>query len=216
MLIKYIKALFGSWLTSALVVAGLISTAMTFVPIYIRNFSLTKQALIGIAIAAWVVASYRVFALQQRVIESLEQNRRRALLKLKEESGSFYLRSCDLSGQVGAVVELHLSIENKGDRPSTIESYDVEVQPFETIQDVKPFTDNRVSMPNGTYMLNQDSNLIRNYVEVPSERLAGPLFLRFYLPHVISPEARSLECGLIVRDTENNQATIRIQACQRN
>ena len=76
MFVRYLRALFGTAWGTALLIAGFISTAMTFVAVYVPEFHLPRWILIAIALAAFLFAPSRLYAQQAQQIAQLELERR--------------------------------------------------------------------------------------------------------------------------------------------
>ncbi len=69
---RYLSALFGTARGTALLIAGFISTAMTFLAIYVPAFHLPRWILIAIAFAAFLLAPSRLYSQQAQRIAQLE------------------------------------------------------------------------------------------------------------------------------------------------
>jgi len=221
--IRYLRALFGSAWGTAFLIAGSISTAMTFVAIYMPEYHLPRWIPIGIAVAAFLFAPLRLYMQQEQRIEQLQsriEQPRRARLVLKEEEGSSFIRMCDRpqGAEVGLYVEPHVTIENKGPRTATIESYDIrfpEVPQIQTLKKVQPRPFSMVPGTMANHSVGNGNNYVRGYVEVGGERLIGPLQIPFAVYSALPEKLHPLKCELTVRDTEGNTASATLNLHQR-
>jgi len=59
------------------------------------------------------------------------------------------------------------------------------------------------------------SEVVKNYIEVPAERLAQHLHIPFMLNDVPQSDARQIRCDLTVTDTEANSASATLTASER-
>lgn len=211
---KYLRQLFGTTWGLAWSIGGAISTSVTFILIYWRHFALPFWIPIAISVAAWLIAPYRLYERQRNEFEKLsakQQQPRRSELRVIEEPGSYFIRraaphSSPPRTQIGIYLQLSISIENKGQRPATIASYDL------SIEGVGEFPDAHLSPQNYVWGLKAQHAVgnvkeVGPYVEVPAERLAANLFLPFMLDAILPSEIRQLRCKLTVRDTEGSTAT---------
>lgn len=214
--VRYLRDLFGNTWGLVLLLAGFISTAATFVSLYYPAFHLPRWILIAVAVVAFLLAPFRLYVSQQKRIATLEasvQPPRKANLVLKPEPGGFYIRMVDnrTHRQVtGLYVEPHVTIENKGPRPATIEFYDLdfpEVPEFQILEKVRPNPVNEIQGLEATHMVGTGTEFVRGYVEVGAERLVGPLRIQFIVPGLLI-SSHPLKCNLTIRDTENNKASI--------
>lgn len=227
---RYLRDLFGNAWGVALLLAGFISTGMTFVAIYVPQFHLPRWILIAVAVAAFLLAPFRLYALQQKRIAGLEASAkpaRKADLVLKSEGVGFYLRVVDdhTSRKVIALyLEPRVIIENKGIRNAVIESYDVRFPGLQEIpaqNNLKPYPVEHTLLPalNANHGLGGGADYVRGYVDVPAEKLVGPLRIPFWIPGSIPAQLhekdRNLECLLTVRDTEGNTASASVLLNQR-
>ena len=230
MFVRYLRGLFGNAWGLAFLLAGFISTAMTFVALYYPAFHLPHWILTAIAIVAFLLAPFRLYALQQKKMAALEssvQPPRKAVLVLKPEGVGFYLRVIDDHTSrkvVGLYVEPRVTIENKGIRNAVIESYDLsfpELQEIEAQSNVKPQPKEGVLLPAliANHGLGGGSDYVRSYVDVPAEKLVGPLRIPLWVPGSIPKQlhetGRNLQCELTVRDTEGNTASASMALSQR-
>jgi hypothetical protein len=138
---------------------------------------------------------------------------------LIQESGSFYIHCFTPSGitpkrETGMYLELWVSIENKGERPATISRYDLRIDGVGEFVGLRPTPHNYVQGRNAQHMLNM-SEVVKNYIEVPAERLAAHQHIPFALNAAPPPDARQIQCELTVTDTEGNSASAQLNAAER-
>ena len=203
-------------------IAGAVSTLVTFVLIYRPGFVLPYWVPGALSIVAWLIAPYRLYSKQSKRIGALEsqnQQRRRATLVLIEESGSFYIRCYTPSGmtpkrETGMYLELWVSIENKGDRAATITRYDLRIEGTGEFLSQRPAPQNYVLGRSAQHALNA-AGIVRNYIEVPAERLAPHQHIPFMLSATPPSDARQILCELIVTDTEGNTGSVQLTAAER-
>src|SRR5437588_6511201 len=142
---RYLRQVLSTGWGILFVLAGAVSTGVTFVLIYKPKFALSYWIPGAISIAAWLIAPYRLYRQQQTQIETLTENQlrpRHAQLKLIEEQGSYYIRcsapqDATPKREVGIYLELSASIENKGERPATITSYSLRIEGLGEFLDVR-------------------------------------------------------------------------------
>jgi hypothetical protein len=222
--IRYFRALFGSAWGIALLVAGFISTAMTFVPLYAPGFHLPRWILVAVAVAAFLFAPLRLYVQQAQQIAQFEASKekpRRAQLVVKEEEGGSFIRMYDRTQggvEVGLYVEPHVTIENKGPRTATIESYDIrfpEVPQIQAQEKLRPTPMTMVPGAVANHSVGNGNNYVRGYVEVGGERLIGPLQIPFVVYSALPEKLHPLKCELTVRDTEGNTASAVLDIHQR-
>jgi hypothetical protein len=230
-LIRYLRALFGTALGRALFIAGFISTAMTYVSVYVPQYHLPRWILIAIAVAAFLFAPVRLYIEQEKRIAELDARvaqPRRAQLILKAEGVGFYLRIVEAHTRtkpIALYLEPRISIENKGTRNSAIESFDLRFPDLPELQaqsNVRPqrFRESDfVPAMIANHSLGGGDDYVRGYFDVPAERLVGPLRIPFViegaLPSQLYESGRNLNCELTVRDTEGNTATTLVPLHQR-
>jgi hypothetical protein len=227
---RYLRSLVGNAWGLVLLLAGFVSTAMTFVPLYMPQFHLPRWIPIFIAIAAFLLAPFRLYRLQEKKIAELVSNRqpsRRAALVLKAEGAAFYIRMIDNHTNrnvTGLYVEPRVTLENKGTRNAVIESYDLhfpEIPEIQAQSKVKPHPLDNGFIPalNANHGVGGGSDYIRSYIDVPAEKLIGPIRIPFVvlgpLPAPLYEKDINLQCLLTVRDTEGNTASASMLLSQR-
>ena len=213
------RALFGSAWGTVLLIAAFISTAMTFVAIYLPEYHLPRWILIAIAVAAFLFAPLRLYVQQEQRIAQLEscvESPRRARLVLKSEGGFFIIMVDQYSQSerrvAGLYVELRMTVENKGQRTSTIESYDIRFPATPEIrasEHVMPSPVTQVLGLNAKHMVGTGDDYVGGYIEVLPERLIGPVRVPFTISSKL-PDLKALtalKCELTVHDTEGNSAS---------
>ena len=85
---RYLRQVLSTGWGILFVLAGAVSTGVTFVLIYKPKFALSYWIPGAISIAAWLIAPYRLYRQQQTQIETLTENQQRprhAQLKVIEE-----------------------------------------------------------------------------------------------------------------------------------
>ncbi len=218
---RYLKEVLSTGWGILFFVAGVVSTLVTFVLIYRPAFVLPYWVPGALSIVAWLIAPYRLYEKQHLCIEALELQiqHRRAKLVLIEEPGSFYIRCFTPAGitpkrETGIYLELWVSIENKGDRPSTIIRYDLRIDGIGEPASLRPAPQQYVLGRKSQHSLNV-SELVKNYIEVPAERVAAHQHIPFMLSANPTPDARRICCELKVTDTEGNSASVQLNAAER-
>ena len=196
---------------------------MTFVAIYAPWFHLPRWIPFAIALATFLFAPLRLYLQQEQRIEQLQsriEQPRRARLMLKEEDGGFFIRMCDRPQgvEVGLYVEPHMTIENKGPRTATIESYDIrfpEVAQIQALEKIQPSPFSMVPGAMANHSVGNSNYYVRGYVEVGGERLIGPLQIPFAVYSALPEKLHPLKCEFTVRDTEGNTASATLNLHQR-
>jgi hypothetical protein len=219
---RYLWEIFGTGWGILLSIAGAISTCVTFVIIYRPAFGLPHWIPIALSMAFWLFAPYQLYRKQRARIEALEaqqQQRRRAMLVMIEESRSFYIRCFTPPGllpkrETGMYLELWVSVENKGERAATITRYDLRIEGMGEFLDQRPAPQLYVLGRNAQHALNV-SGVVKNYIEVPAERLAQHQHIPFMLDAVPPSDARQIRCELTVTDTEANSASAQLNVTER-
>jgi len=219
---RYLWTLITTWWGAAFLLAGAVSTSVTFIPLYKLRFSLPRWIPGAISIAAWLVAPYRLYQRQQAQIEVVTANQqqpRRASLKIIEEQDSYFIRRSTPESQMpkreaGMYLELSVSIENKGDRAATITAYGLQIECVGGFPDVRPSPQTWVWGLRSQHSIG-NSSAVRSYIEVPAERLASNVKIPFMLDSLAPEEAGQIRCELTVRDTEGNSASAWITAVER-
>lgn len=219
---RYLWQIFNTGWGILFLIAGAISTSVTFVLIYKPGFSLPYWVPGALSIAAWLIAPYRLYRHQQVQIETLtasQLRQRRAKLSVIEERESYYIRLATPQGtaprhETGMYLELSVSIENKGERPATITSYSLRIEGVGEFPDIRPSPQSWVWGVGAQHALNITS-VVDSYIEVPAERLASHQNIPFMLNTISPPDARQIRCELTVRDTEGNSASVWLNAIQR-
>jgi hypothetical protein len=219
---RYLRQIFSTGWGTLFLIAGAISTCVTFVLIYKPGFALPYWVPGALSIAAWLVAPYRLYRHQQMQIEALtagQQRQRRANLRVIEEQGSYYIRRSTPQGttpkrEMGMYLELSVSIENKGERSATITSYSLRIEGVGEFPDIRPSPQSWVWGLNAQHALN-DKSMVSSYIEVPAERLASHQNIPFMLDAISPSDARQIRCELTVSDTEGNSASVWLNAIER-
>src|SRR5208282_862015 len=107
-----------------------------------------------------------------------------------------------------------VSIENKGERAATITRYDLRIDGMGEFLGLRPEPRNYVLGRHAQHALIM-SEMVKNYIEVPAERLAQHRHIPFMLNAVPPPDARQIRCELTVTDTEGNSASGQLNATER-
>src|SRR5689334_7004556 len=93
--LHYLKHVFSTAWGVLFLIAGAISTGVTFILMYRPGFAQPYWIPGAISIFAWLVAPYRLYEEQRTQIEAFtatQQRARRANLKIIEEQGSYFIR----------------------------------------------------------------------------------------------------------------------------
>ena len=215
--VRYLRAVFSTAWGVLFVIAGVLSTVVTFVLIYRPHFVLPYWVPAVLSIVAWLMAPYRLYQEQRNRIEALEafnQKQRRAELVLIEETGSFYIRCFTPAGmtpkrETGIYLELCVSVENKGERSSTINHYDLRIEELGEFKAQRPSPQSYVLCRTSQYGLNI-SERVKNYIEVQAERIAPNQRIPFMLNMPLATSDRQIHCQLDIGDSEGNSATIQL------
>jgi hypothetical protein len=218
----YLREVFSTGWGTVFFMAGIISTLVTFILAYRPKFVLPYWLPGAISIAAWLIAPYRLYQKQVEQIALLEgqrQQRRRAKLVVIGESGGFYIRCFTPPGitpkrETGMYLELVVSVENKGERPATITRYDLNIEGIGTFTNQRPSPQNYVLGQNAQHALNV-ADTVKNYIEVPAERLAAHQRIPFMLNSAPPTDIRKLHCELTISDTEGNSAIALLEPLER-
>jgi hypothetical protein len=220
MFLTYVRAVASTSWGVFFLLAGTVSTACTFVLIYNPRFVLPYWVPAALSILAWLLAPYRLYQQQEKRLHAVTSKPRRAQLVVLDEQGSFFIRCFTPAGstprtEIGAYVELHISVENKGDRASTITNYELRIDGIGVWPGLKPAPQSYIWGRNAQHGLDPKS-AVASYLEVPAERLADHKKLPFLLPEAVPTAARSLNCTLVIRDTEGNEARVDLTATERD
>jgi len=219
---RYLWSLVTTWWGAAFLLAGAISTSATFISIYWPGFTVPRWILGAISVIAWLVAPYRLYQRQQAQIENLTATQFRprcANLKIIEERKSYFMRCSTPQAEVprhevGIYLELIVSVENKGDRASTITRYDLHIENVGDFSDVRPSPQTWIWGVRAQHPINA-IGVVGSYIEVAAERLASHQRIPFMLDFVPQADAGQLRCELTVWDTEGNSASAWMTATQR-
>lgn len=211
---SYLKRLAGTGWGLTWLIAGAASTTATFALIYFPGLILPRWISIVVSIVAWVIAPFRLFQEQEIEIEVLKgshQAPRRSELKLIEEKGSIFIRrsapdSAIPRREVGIYLRLAVSIENKGQRSSTICSYGLRIDGVCNFQTIDLSPQNWVWGLKAQHSLNGVPQ-VSSYLEVPPERLTANQNIPFVIDSVVPGGIKELRCELTIRDTEGNSAS---------
>ncbi|MCU1284102.1 MAG: hypothetical protein JWO13_452 [Acidobacteriales bacterium] len=220
MFCRYLREVFGTWWGTLFVIAGLVSTAMTFVLIYAPVFALPRWLPAALSAVACLIAPYRLYQKQQNVIQSIQLGApRRAVLMMREEPGSYYIRcytpqGITPKGPTGMYFEAVVSIENKGSRSAIVSNYDLEIDGVGQFAAASPSPQSYVLGRTAQHALNPAA-MVRKYIEIPAERLAPHNHIPFMLPTQPAVDVRTVRCWLTVTDTEGNIAKVQIEAGER-
>ncbi|SRR6266498_398641 len=210
---RYFRDLFGSAWGIGLFVAGAISTGVTFAVVYKPNFALPHWIPVAIAIVAWLLAPYKLYLKHRAEIAGLiasQQKPRRAKLLILPETGSYYIRrATNGSGRdEGMYLEMRVSIENKGDRPATVNSYSLRIENVGEFRGVRPEPQTWIWGLRAQHALDKPGpETVREYIEVPAERIAASKKLPFMLNNPAPADTRQIRCELTIGDTEGNTAS---------
>ena len=218
---RYLWQIFSTGWGILFLIAGAVSTCVTFVLIYKPGFALPYWIPAALSIAAWLIAPYRLYRQQQVQIETLTANQqrpRRAKLTVIEEQGSYYIRratpqSTTPKREEGMYLELSISIENKGERPATITNYSLSIEGLGEFPDIHPSPQSWVWGLKAQHDLGKRS-LVKSYIEVPAERLAPHQKIPFMLDAISPSGSRQIRCELTISDTEGNSASVWLNAIE--
>jgi hypothetical protein len=216
---KYVRELLSSAWGILFVIAGAISTSVTFALIYKPTFALPHWIPEAISILAWLLAPFQLYQRKQREIETLTANQRkprRSELIILPESGSNYIRrATDGSRRDEAMyLELCVSIENKGERAATVTSYSLRIENVGEFPNIRPEPQTWILGLRAQHAINLGPDTVQSYIEVPGERLATRKKLPFMLNVGAPLGARQIRCELTVEDTEGNSASAWITAVE--
>jgi hypothetical protein len=218
---RYLGELLSSAWGILFVIAGAISTGVTFVLIYKPTFALPHWIPAGISILAWVLAPYQIYRRQQTQIQTLTANQRRprrSELMILPEPESYYIRrATDGSRRDEAIyLELCVSIENKGERPATVTAYSLRIENVGEFPNIRPEPQTWIWGLRAQHALgNPGPETVRSYIEVPGERVAARRKLPFTLNSPAPADARQIRCELTVQDTEGTPRVLGLQPLRR-
>ncbi len=108
-------------------------------------------------------------------------------------------------------VELHLAIENKGEKNSVIDRFDLRVQQTgKEYMNISPTFKSGVHGRKGLRVFDPNNWLTqRGMTTVPAVDKIGPGVLLFYVPDLPPPGCSEVNCTLTIFDTEENQVSSR-------
>lgn len=233
-MIAWLNALRKETVPAVISAASLLSTIATFIfPSLAGNLRLVTflSLLIGFA---W--ANFRVFEKQSQAITALESKLREATRDESREARlvihpgdkSYYVLAHSgpmLKGDfVGILLDLELSVENKGLRHSTINEYSVRLPILDReIKQLKPYKDDIVYGRNSAARSLQPQFALPegDYIRVPPEDVTRRAWLRLMLAGMPPQDAEErgfiedpgtrkyprLTCILTLTDTEGRTAT---------
>ncbi len=209
--VRYLRDLLSSAWGVLFVIAGAISTGVTFVVIYRPAFTLPHWIPAAISIIAWLLAPYRLYLKQRAEITTLADNQqkpRRSQLFILPEPGSYYIRRGENGREVGVYLELCVSIENKGERPATVTSYNLRIENMGDFVNVRPEPQTWIWGLRAQHGLaKQGPETVTAYIDIPAERVASKRKLPFMLNSPAPADVREIRCELTVKDTEGNSAS---------
>jgi hypothetical protein len=214
--------MFWDWLTAirretlpALLAAfSLASTILTFIPQLGISASI-RSISIACLVAGFVWANMRVYAKQQKRIADFSVSAlapaHRAKLVIHEAERSKYiaLRKADHSTEaVGVYIEFHMAVENKGQRHSSINRYDVSIREMGSFENLRPESNPNAMIPgiHANYTASQPYLMTDAYIRVEAEKMSQTGYLPF---RIASPPPISgpLHCTLILTDTEGESTS---------
>ncbi len=215
---RYFVELLSSAWGVLFVLAGAISTGVTFALIYNPTFALPHWIPGAISISAWLLAPYRLYRKQRaeiQILKAAQPRPRRSELIIIPESGSYYIRrALDNSKRDEAMyLELCVSIENKGERPATVTGYSLRIENVGEFVNIRPEPQMWIWGLRAQHALgNVGPDMVQSYIEVPGERVAARKKLPFMLNRPAPSEVREVRCELTVKDTEGSSASAWITA----
>jgi len=206
---KFGKLILRSWLVRVLSLSGIIGLVGLFFP----RIPIPPWAPISVLILAVLIGCYDVYKHQQSEIEALKrtlEEKRSHLVILPHEGSKYYGCVADPSdGSWGTYLWFNLSVENKGNRNSTINHYDLEnLKIGKQYPDIKPQALPRIKSREGAIVSFGKPQWLMSgeFVRVPAEGLTGPGILAFLVKDPVPEHAGPIHCRLTVTDTEGNNA----------
>jgi hypothetical protein len=204
---QFIKLLFASWFSKVLLLLGIASA----IGIYVPRITLPTWVPTVILVSAVFFASYDVYRKQKREIGNLHAklDSRRSELVIHPHK-SRYIRHVALQGDfaspLGTYIELGIAIENKGNRNSVINRWDLKID--ETGKEYKQvglYGKGLIQGRKSQYSLPTTRNLVSGgYIRVPAESVAGPGVLPLYVRDILPESSQRIQCKLTLFDTEGN------------
>jgi hypothetical protein len=125
----FLRELLTTWWGGLWAALGVVSTLATFAPLYVHGVSVPRS-IPALAVGSWLLAPYRLHCVQKRKISDLEF--RAALHKTAElvvhshQRSGFYVQ-INQDTEIGVYLELSLMIENKGERNSIVNKYEIAI-----------------------------------------------------------------------------------------
>jgi hypothetical protein len=186
----WLKSMLREWPLTAYTALSFVSTIATYyrplVPGHIRVL-LILSTMIGFGAATIRVdlkRQRRIAELEQKVLEQPKERKRLAELVIHPGPRSKYIavRARDQYPLPPKALhlEFHLSVENKGERPSSINRYALTLPDFgKSYSDITPYFTNMVQGRNSNYALNPQQFFPTDFIRVPAESVAGPALLSF-------------------------------------
>jgi hypothetical protein len=222
MFLRYLCEVLNTGWGILFLIAGGVSTCVTFVLIYNPQFALPYWIPGAISIGAWLFAQYRLYDKQQQqigVLTASQQQPRRAKLIVLEEQGSYFIRrsapqNSTPRAEVGIYLELLVSIENKGERSAIITSYSLHIEEMGDFANLRPSPQSWVLGMRAQHAIDP-KDAVKAYVEVPPEGLAAHQRIPFVLDALAPGSVTQIRCELTLKDTEGNSASTWLTAINR-
>jgi hypothetical protein len=213
---RFVAELFGSWWGRCWVGLAAISTLSTFIPLFVRGFTLPRWILFVVSVAAWIIAPFDLYRKKLNEIDGLKAQlravpTRRSRLVLHSQERCRFYRQVDPNDRtrvLGVYFEICLAIENTGNRNSVINRYDLEIQESgRRYPGLHLQPRNSIQARNAQYAgLRQDFFNVGDVIRVPPEDAIGPGVLPLWISENVS-EIATLTCRLTITDTEGSTAT---------
>jgi hypothetical protein len=211
----YLKALRRETLPAVIAAFSFASTALTFVP-QLGVSGRIRLIPIGCLVVGFVWAHTRVFAKQRSRILELEASlanppARRAKLVIHEgrKASCVPIRKSEQNMEpVATYFEFHMAVENKGDRHSNINRYDLDIPQMGKFENLIP-VENRIMLIQAVgfnYSPAQPYLMMNGFIAVEAEKMTTLAYLPFQVP-APPPASGPLHCVLTLTDTEGNSAS---------
>jgi len=208
---RFLGALMRHWASKTLFLLGLGSTLATYIGSFYPEFKVPHWIPLAFFLAGLLMGAHDLYCFQAAEIEgltnqlaALKNAEKKACLVLRIESHSAFMRHATPDRKVtGTYLHLRASLENKGDRASVINKYQLRVAETGTDLEVQPQHYTMVQGPSFQWsvgMMNDDL-AADNYIRVPPGHLEGPKKLHFSIPEIPPEDCHRLHCTLTLTDT---------------
>lgn len=201
MMWQFLKLIFRRWIVRVLFLLGLASAFS----IYFSKFTLPSWVSTLILLAALLLGACDVYK------QTTHPDTGQPKLVIHPFPGSRYIPHADRNDRsriLGTFIELHLAVENKGDRNSNINRCDLFIRELDkTYPDIKPQQKSGIQGKKSFYSIGQDWLMPRGVLTVESQKMTEPKKLLFYLSERIPSGHLQIRCTLTLCDTDGKKVS---------